>query len=259
MLGTLYGRALASRAPRPLLRDEHAERVVEQIDYDFASLGVNTTVITSVALRAAQFDQWTSAFITAHPDAVVLHLACGLDSRVYRVDSPPSVAWFDVDFPEVIALRRRVYPERPGYTMVASSVLDYAWLAQVPEDRPTLIVAEGLSMYLPPREGTDLFKRLVERPPEGELCLDVQSGAAIRLQKLNPVVRRTGATLTWGIDDPYMLPRAIPRLRLLEVLRAYDLAGAERVDLPGTYKFTFWLMRKIPALGNLGLQLRYAF
>jgi O-methyltransferase involved in polyketide biosynthesis len=29
----------------------------------------------------------------------VLHLACGLDTRVHRLDPPSSVRWFDVDYP----------------------------------------------------------------------------------------------------------------------------------------------------------------
>jgi O-methyltransferase involved in polyketide biosynthesis len=46
----------------------------------------------------------------ASPDAVVLHLACGLDSRVLRIDPGPTVAWFDLDQEPVIDLRRRLYP-----------------------------------------------------------------------------------------------------------------------------------------------------
>src|SRR6266568_494591 len=154
MLGTLYGRALESRSANPILRDELAERVIRLIDYDFSRLGVNPVVATSIALRARQFDRWTAAFVAQHPDADVLHLGCGLDSRVYRVDPPPTVSWFDVDYPEVIELRQRLYPQRPAYAMLGASVLDPNWLDGVPTDRPTLIVAEGLSMYLPEREGT---------------------------------------------------------------------------------------------------------
>ena len=61
-------------------------------------------------MRAKAFDDWTRAFIEKHPDAIVLNLGCGLDSRVFRVDPPPEIAWFDVDFPEVIDIRERVYP-----------------------------------------------------------------------------------------------------------------------------------------------------
>jgi O-methyltransferase involved in polyketide biosynthesis len=91
MLGTLYGRALASQAPQSLLHDEHAERLVGLVDYD-SKLGLNEMVATSVALRARQFDGWTTAFLTRHRDAVVVHLGCGLDSRVYRVDRLPTVS-----------------------------------------------------------------------------------------------------------------------------------------------------------------------
>jgi O-methyltransferase involved in polyketide biosynthesis len=148
MLGTLYARALESRSPNPLLHDEHAEHVVSMIDYDFSKLGVSAVVVTSVALRARQFDHWTAAYLAQHPDAVVLHLGCGLDSRVYRVDPPPTVSWFDVDYPDVIELRQRLYPSRESYRMIGSSVIAFGWLENVPRDRPAIIVAEGLSIIL---------------------------------------------------------------------------------------------------------------
>jgi O-methyltransferase involved in polyketide biosynthesis len=107
MLGTLYGRALESRSAHPILRDPHAKRVVGMIDYDFRKLGVQGVVVTSIALRARPFDSWTAAFLARHPQATVLHLGCGLDSRAERLDPAPGVAWFDVDYPEVIELRRR--------------------------------------------------------------------------------------------------------------------------------------------------------
>jgi O-methyltransferase involved in polyketide biosynthesis len=189
----------------------------------------------------------------------VLHLGCGLDSRVYRIDPPPTVSWFDVDYPEVIDLRTRLYPRRPGYTMLGASVLDPHWIEGVPKERPTLIVAEGLSMYLPEREGAPLFGGLVSHFPMGELTFDAFSRLAVRLGKLNPVVRGTGSTLTWGIDDPRSLERSIPGLHLIEDLKAYDLTGPGIHKLPGRYRISLWLMRRIPAMGNLGRLLRYRF
>jgi len=259
MLGTLYGRALESRSAHPILSDPQAERVVQLIDYDFGKLGMSPVMATSVALRARQFDTWTAAFLAQHPEAVVLHLGCGLDSRVFRVDPPPTVSWFDVDYPEVIDLRQRLYPPRDGYAMIGSSVLEPHWIDQVPWKRPALIVAEGLSMYLPEHEGTRLFERMVSHFPTGELAFDTFSRVAVRLGKLNPVVRRTGATLRWGLDDPRELERAIPRLRVVEDLRAYDLVGPGVDKLPHSYRITLWLMRRIPAMANLGRLLRYRF
>ena len=103
-------------------------------------------------MRAKAFDDWTSPFIDRHPDAIVLHLGCGLDSRVFRVDPPAAVSWFDVDLPEVIELRRRLYPARDdGYRLIGASVTDLGWLREMPRDRPAMVVAEGLMPYLAAR------------------------------------------------------------------------------------------------------------
>lgn len=66
-------------------------------------------------LRARRLDDWTREFLTAHPGATVLHLACGLDSRAFRIDAPDGVHWYDLDHTDVIELRERVYPRRDRY------------------------------------------------------------------------------------------------------------------------------------------------
>ena len=61
-----------------------------------------------VAMRAEQLDDWSTDFLRRHPDAVVLHLGCGMDTRAFRLDPPEAVQWFDLDQPNVIALRRKL-------------------------------------------------------------------------------------------------------------------------------------------------------
>ncbi|HBY99418.1 MAG TPA: hypothetical protein DEP84_36685 [Chloroflexi bacterium] len=119
MLMTLYGRALQSRSKDPILQDKWAEDAVNRIDYDFGKLKMREHRTLLIAIRAKQLDLWTTRYLADHPNATVLHLGCGLDSRIYRIDPPASVRWFDVDYPEVIELRRRLYPERAGYRMSA--------------------------------------------------------------------------------------------------------------------------------------------
>jgi len=160
LLVTLCGRAWDARARQPILGDTMAAAAVEQMDYDFRRAKVNPRVAASVAVRAKQFDDWTAEFLAEHDQAIVVHLAAGLDTRVWRVNPGPGVTWYDVDYPEVIALRSTLYPERGHYHMIGSSVTAPSWLAQVPADRPTLIVAEGLTMYLKPEEGHELMRRL---------------------------------------------------------------------------------------------------
>jgi O-methyltransferase involved in polyketide biosynthesis len=132
MLVTLYGRALNSQSKDPILSDLAAEEAIRRIDYDFMNLNVKWNDILAIAARAKMFDLWTDEYLASHPDAVVLHLGCGLDSRVFRIDPPASILWFDVDFPEIIELRQRLFPERAEYHMIGTSVTELSWLDQVP-------------------------------------------------------------------------------------------------------------------------------
>ncbi|WP_245451719.1 class I SAM-dependent methyltransferase [Mesorhizobium waimense] len=106
LLLTLYGKALESQLPHSLLEDHFADAAVRKIDYDFSRLKVDDNLGIGLAIRAKTLDIGVQDFLAKNPDAIVLHLGCGLDTRVFRVDPPQSVDWFDVDFPDVIALRR---------------------------------------------------------------------------------------------------------------------------------------------------------
>jgi O-methyltransferase involved in polyketide biosynthesis len=247
MLITLYGRALQSRSKHPILRDTWAEEAVRRVDYDFAKLKVGQRAALLFACRAIQLDLWTTTFLAAHPDATVLHLGCGLDSRVYRIAPLASVRWFDLDYPEVIALRRRLYSERTGYRMIGSSLADLSWLDEVPGERPAMIVAEGVTMYLTEEIIKALLRALTDHFPGGQLAFDAHTPQLVRwLRKTGARVRGTGATFGWGIDDPEDMKQLEPRLELITELRAHSLAAYSK--LPWTMRALVRMMDTIPAL-----------
>ncbi|HYH33400.1 MAG TPA: class I SAM-dependent methyltransferase [Pseudonocardia sp.] len=258
LLATLHGRALDSRAPRSILHDTAAARAVERIDYDFRRTGMTATTAAGVALRGRQLDDWTREFLAAHPGATVLHLACGLDTRAQRLAPGPSVRWVDVDHPEVVALRERLLPSPDGdYRMIGASVTDDGWLEELPADRPTVAVFEGLTMYLREEDGHRLVERITGRFPSGQLLFDCYGTAGIRLQKLVPAVRRSGATLHWGIDDPRELERRHEGLVLLDALRSVDMPGVDLLPLPGRVQMA--VLVRLPGLRDVGRILRYRF
>lgn len=258
MLATLYGRALDSRRPNSVLHDDEAARAVERIDYDFARTGMKPTTSVGVAIRAKQLDDWTREFLAAHPEATVLHLACGLDTRVHRLAPPANVRWYDVDYPDVIALRERLLPTPGGdYRMVSASVTTDAWLEEVPADRPTVAVAEGLTMYLTEDEGRRLIQRICERFPSGQLLFDCYGTFGIKLQKLVPAVRNAGATLHWGIDDPRALEAWHPGLTCTDDLRSVDMPGLDH--LPRSGQLAMMVMAHLPGFKDVGKILRYEF
>ena len=198
-LVTLYLRAYESRSSQPILGDHAAAEAVERIDYDFKRVHRAAQPWWGqylVALRAKKLDDWTRDFLNRHPDAVVLHLGCGLDTRAFRIDPPSTVLWFDLDQPDVIELRRKLYGETDTYCMLGSSVTDPGWLDQIPTGRPTVVVAEGLLMYVAEPEVKELFARLVGRFGCGELLFDSTSPSGPWLSKLF-----THGIVKWGLRD----------------------------------------------------------
>ena len=223
-LSTLYGKALDNRAQNPILGDKFADDVVRRIDFDFEKLHLPQGGSITLPMRAKHLDSWAREFLDAHPVPTVLHLGCGLDSRVFRINPPATVRWYDVDLPDVIELRRQLYPERNNYEMIASSVTDLHWLDGIAGDRPVLVVAEGLMEYLHKQDAVTLFNRITEQFPSGQIIFDAYSqltvgflNLAVKLASLRsrPTAAGTKVVLPWGIDDPRDLEREVPRLRLV--------------------------------------------
>lgn len=256
-LATLYGRALDARADHPVLADPTAEDAVRRIDYDFGKFKIGPAEAFGIAARGKVFDTAVREFVAANETCTVLHLGAGMDSRVFRIDPPPTVRWYDVDFPDVIDLRAQVYPARENTTLIRSSVTDTAWLDQVPADRPTLVVAEGLTMYLDPEGGLELFRRVAEHFDSGEVFIDAYSKLGIRMQKTNSVVRRAKATLRWGID-----PADLEAVGLTLVSARNAEAFVPEEDwqyLPAFQRVLYRGMLRIPVLRDVGRLLRYRF
>ncbi|GAA4624198.1 class I SAM-dependent methyltransferase [Actinoallomurus vinaceus] len=258
MLATLYGKAMESRSADPVLVDEQAEQAVDRIEYDFSRLKVTRNTAVSAAVRSRYLDDWARSALAELPDATVLHLGCGLDSRVYRLDPPPTVRWYDVDYPDVVALRRRLYPERPGYHLIASSVTDPGWLAEVPDDRFGVVIAEGLTMYLTREETGDLFERLTYHLPGGVLMFDAWNSLGMRAGARQGVIKASGAKLGgWGIDHPHDVELLAPGLTFVAEQTFFDIPELGRYGWP--VRLACRTMNRIPAMRNMGRLLRYRF
>jgi O-methyltransferase involved in polyketide biosynthesis len=257
MLATFYAKALDADFERPILGDRWAKEIVDKIDYDWTKTAISARTSPSVTTRSAHFDTWARQFLAVHPEAIVLHLGCGLDSRYYRLDPGPSVEWYDVDYPDVAKLRTQLFPAREHCHVVAASVTDPSWLAAVPADRPTLMIGEGLTMYLTEDDGVALLRRIVGHAPSGELQFDAFSRFGIKAQWTNAVVKRAGAKLYWGIDGPDDIIDAVPGVRLLAWESPFDSPTFTDVSLP--YRMMAKVMSAVPALRYMAQYHRYAF
>lgn len=249
LLATLYLRAMDSRLSRPILGDRYAAEAVARIDYDFTRLRRRLNPNASqflVALRARQFDEWSAAFLARHADAVVVQLGCGFDSRALRLDPERRTDWFDLDIPQVIELRRQLYPADGAHRLIASSVLDPGWQDDVPADRPVLLIAEGLLPYLAPDEVRTLLRRLTGHFATGELIFDTMA----------PWITRLVPSFRWSPRDGREIERAVPRLA-----RAEQLSFAthhRRIPWRG-YRTLYRLMYALPGVRDMAREHRFVF
>jgi O-methyltransferase involved in polyketide biosynthesis len=257
MLATLYAKALDVDLAHPILSDKWAKDIVGQLDYDWSRTTVTRRTSPSVTTRSAHFDTWVRQFLAVHPRSTVLHLGCGLDSRYLRIGPGPDVEWYDVDYPAVAALRTQLFDEREHYHVVASSITEPGYLADMPADRPTLVIGEGVTMYLTRADGIALFRRVLDRFPSGELQFDSFNSLGIKTQWSNRIVTRAGATLHWGIDKPSDILTAVPGTRLLAWISVFDSEAFRAI--PGPYRLMGTAMSTVPALRYMAQYHRYAF
>lgn len=247
MLVTLYLRAYESRSVDSILGDRAAVEAVDRIEYDFERMRKQVRAASNqylVALRAHGLDRWATDFLARHADAVVLHLGCGLDSRPFRISVPPTVDWYDLDVPEVIDFRRKLFSDREHYRMIGSSVTETGWLERIPTGRPVLVIAEGLLMFLAEQQVRDLVARLTARFTNGELLFD---GLLPWIVRLNPLAR-------WGLADPHTLERWNPRLRLKET--SGYVRDLERIP-DRRQRRLFRLIGALPGIGTMTRNYRY--
>ncbi len=239
----LSGKALDYRSKNSVLNDRTANDIVEKVDYDFATQeGFGARIgARTLAVRAKQYDEWTKDFITKNKNAVVVHLGCGLDARITRVQPPSTVAWFDIDYPEVISLRKEFYSETNEYSMIESSITASDWLEIIPADRPAFIIAEGVLEYLSEAEVKTLLNRLTTYFSHGQIAFDVMNSFVIGLGNKN-LKDTTGAVdiLKWAVDDLTEIDKLNPKLKRMEVVSRIKSVFIDK--LPYGHRLIFGLL-----------------
>jgi len=195
----LYGKSYVSRRGI-LLADPMAEELWEEGGFPLKGKSASKWLAYYMAMRAVVFDRWTVEKMQQLPDAVVLHLGCGLDSRVLRTGQRENL-WVDMDFPEVIQERQEYYQETDRYRMVGADLRESGWLKDIPGEK-AIVVMEGISMYLNPQELKALHSRLKEHFTAVYLLMDCYSSLAARASRWKNPINDVGVFSVFGMDDP---------------------------------------------------------
>lgn len=198
----LYGKAYVSKRGI-ILHDPVAESIWEAEGFPLKRKARSKWLAYYMAMRASVFDSWVKKQMDADPDAVVLHIGCGMDSRCFRVDAELH-EWFDIDFPDVIRERKRYFQDTDRYHMLGADVSTAEWLNQLPAGN-AIVVMEGVSMYLRPDQLKGTLDALCEHFDRVRLLMDCYTKFAAKASRLKNPINSVGVTNVYGIDDPKIL------------------------------------------------------
>ena len=100
---------------------------------------------------------------------------------MWDVDWIPSIGsqkavFYDLDLPEVIALRRDLIPEQPDNVYIEASLLETDWMDDLRRKHPDaefIFIVEGVLMYFYEKQVKAFLHHVASRFGGGELWFDV--------------------------------------------------------------------------------------
>ncbi len=240
MLITLFARARESLSTDPIIKDPKAVEMIEiikkaivgsdnPIHKKILSNKYNQKLAVTMALRCRRFDRYVLDFLFEYPEGTVINLGCGLDTRFYRIDNG-RVTWFDIDFPEVIELRKQFMEENSRHTFIGNSILSPAWISKVKTGGPYLILAEGVFMYLTEPDIKELFNRILSDLGKAEIVCEVtnrywvnkMNNAWMKWKFKRKLGITGGAVFTFGVPDNRYFERWSQNFKFLDEWTYFD-------------------------------------
>ena len=243
MLQTLYARANETLG-RGAIHDDKAVELVRSLDYDFSLADGDAAMSSGVIARTIVLDRMVASWLARHAGATVVNVACGLDTRCYRMGG--FGRWYNLDLPETIAVRAELLPEEGVISQIGMSAME-DWGAQVKPaapDAPTeaLVIIEGLTMYLTAEDVRKIFDVIAHRFEHATVFVEVMNPAMVKHFK-EKSIEGSNARFTWGIKSGRALGEMLPGFAYAE---EHSLVEGMAEFVP-VYK----LLGKIPAVRNI--------
>ncbi|MEM9771226.1 MAG: class I SAM-dependent methyltransferase [Cyanobacteria bacterium P01_D01_bin.73] len=245
MLWTLHNRAGEAMRKDGVLSDPKSVEIYQAIDYDYErSFGKSEP---SHALRSLVFDRAIATFLKDFPDSNIVNLGEGLETQRFRVQAPKA-KWYSVDLPEAIATREKFIQPDERHQHLSLSALDRSWMDAVPKDKPTIVTAQGLFMYLPEQEIKALIEDIFQTFAPCNLVFDTIP---------RWLSKKTTSEKGWGKTEHYTtppMPWGIDRSGISTALRVWldTDVRVEDIGYPDFYREGSWgiftLVSKIPFL-----------
>ena len=239
MLQTVYARAKESRG-RGAIHDSKAEKILDRLDYDFSLADRDFAMHSGVIARTIVLDRLTGAWLAENPGAVVVNIACGLDTRCYRMSGYSH--WYNLDLPETIAVREKLIPESGAVSQIAMSAME-DWGGEIAEHGTSvLVIIEGLTMYLTEDDVKRIFTVISKRFEKATVFVEIMNPSVVKRFK-EKSIEGSHAKFTWGAKNGKSLASLLTDFGFIE---EHSLTEGMAEFMP-IYK----LLGKIPLVRNI--------
>lgn len=218
----LWGRAYETKKAQPLLVDKTALEIIDKIDFDFSTMTKNISELSQIAwiMRSIYVDRVIAGTLENYPKATIVNIGCGLDTTFERIDNG-YLFWYDLDLPDVIALRKKFIKESDRRKVISASFLEEGWLKEIAGGTHVLFIAAGVFYYLEAEEIKGFLRKLADRFPGGEILFDACSPYGVRAAN-QMVVKRAGldekSYLKWGLKHTKDILSWDTRFKLLKTI-----------------------------------------
>ena len=182
----LYARMLCTKQYPNLFQDTRAADMMAQMDYDFSELEQKGKGIMyrfgalETAMRQYDLAWEVRDYLKNHPRAAVVNLGCGLDLTGESCDNG-SCKIYNLDFPDVIALREQLLPKMDRVRNLPVDLNDTTWFEQIDASGGVVFFAAGVFYYFQTTQVKTLFSKMARRFPGGRLVFDAAGKKAVRL------------------------------------------------------------------------------
>lgn len=242
MIQTLYARAKESMKPNAKIKDDMAAEIVSQLDYDFSNADKDGAMSSGVIARTIVLDEMVGQYLTKHPKTVVVNIACGMDTRCYRMKGK-YLRWYNVDLPETMEVRERFLTEDGPIYQIAKSAMDASYIDDITyEGKDVLVVIEGLSMYLKEADIRQIFAIIDQTFPKAMVLIEVMSPFVVKHVK-EKSIEGSNAIFTWGIKNGKLLEQMVPSFTYKKEVSLVE--GMKKL-MP-----IYHVIGKIPAVRNI--------
>ena len=182
----LYARKVCSELYPGLYHDETAVRLIAQIDHDFSEAEKNFRSLMQrfgsleVAMRQSDLAFEVRDYLKAHPNAAVVNLGCGLDGTGRSCDNG-SCKIYNLDFPDVIAVRNELLPVGEREENIPCDLNDTAWFSEIDASNGAVFFASGVFYYFLTEQVKALVQAMADAFPSGVLVFDAANRTAVKM------------------------------------------------------------------------------